>query len=184
VSNIEIIAALFSLIAIILVVRRSIWNYPFGLAGVLLYAQVFYGAKLYSDALLQIYFFVMQLFGWWNWQRHRDTDGLAIVETLRSRGWLLTGAGVMLITVALGFTMSSYTDAALPWWDASIAGLSVTAQILMSLRKLENWALWILTNIIAVGVYFAKALYPTTILYVILLVLAVLGWRAWRKQLA
>jgi nicotinamide mononucleotide transporter len=181
-SSLEGIAALISLIAIILVVRRSMWNYLFGIIGVLLYTQVFYSAKLYSDALLQIYFVILQLYGWWNWTRHRDSSGLAIVERLDARGQLQTALGVALITLALGFGMSRYTDAALPWWDAAIAGLSVVAQILQSLRKLENWLLWIATNIIAIGVYFTKALYPTTILYIILLGLAVVGLQTWRKQ--
>jgi nicotinamide mononucleotide transporter len=181
-SSLEGIAALISLIAIILVVRRSMWNYLFGIIGVLLYTQVFYSAKLYSDALLQIYFVILQLYGWWNWTQHRDSSGLAIVERLDARGQLQTALGVALITLALGFGMSRYTDAALPWWDAAIAGLSVVAQILQSLRKLENWLLWIATNIIAIGVYFTKALYPTTILYIILLGLAVVGLQTWRKQ--
>jgi nicotinamide mononucleotide transporter len=182
VTQFEIIAALISLITIILVVRRSVWNYPFGLAGVLLYLPVFYSAKLYSDALLQVYFFIMQGYGWWNWLHHRDTKGLALVETLALRWHLCAWGSAGAVFVALGYYMSRYTDAALPWWDASIAGLSVTAQILMSYRKLENWLFWIAANIIAIGVYFSKALYPTTILYAILLGLAMLGWRAWRKQ--
>jgi nicotinamide mononucleotide transporter PnuC len=82
VSTLEIIAALLSLIAIILVVKRSMWNYPFGIAGVLLYVQVFYDAKLYSDALLQIYFIILQGYGWWNWMHHRDSGGVVIVKWL------------------------------------------------------------------------------------------------------
>jgi nicotinamide mononucleotide transporter len=184
VNRFEIISALVSLVTIALVVRRSVWNYPFGLVGVLMYLQVFYSAKLYSDALLQIYFFVLQCYGWWNWLQHRDTKGLAVVETLALRWHLCAWGSAAAVFLALGFYMSRYTDAALPWWDASIAGLSVTAQILMSYRKLENWLLWIVANFIAVGVYFSKGLYPTTILYAILLVLAVLGWFEWRKQSA
>jgi nicotinamide mononucleotide transporter len=183
VSGIEITAALLSLIAVLLVMKRSVWNYPFGLAGVALSAQVFYGAKLYSDVLLQFYFFLLQLYGWWNWLQHRDTGGLVIVETLDHRGRWQSLACVLGITMGLGFFMSRYTDAALPWWDASIAGLSVVAQILLSRRKLENWWLWVITNTIAVGVYYAKGLYLFTLLYLLFLVLAVLGWRSWRTQL-
>jgi nicotinamide mononucleotide transporter len=181
VSTLEIIAAMLSLIAIILVVKRSMWNYPFGIAGVLLYVQVFYDAKLYSDALLQIYFVVLQFYGWWNWTQHRDSGGLIMVELLDAQGRLHAALGTILITFTLGFGMSRYTDAALPWWDAAIAGFSVIAQILQSTRKIESWVLWIVTNIIAVAVYFSKALYPTTILYIILLLLSVLGLKAWRK---
>ncbi len=181
-NSIEIVAALLSLIAVALVMLRSMWNYPFGIAGVFLYLQVFYGAKLYSDALLQIYFVVLQVYGWWNWTQHRDAGGLAVVERLTPREQMITLVSVIAISLALGFGMSRYTDAALPWWDAGIAGLSVVAQVLQSSRKLENWILWIATDIIAVGVYFSKALYPTAILYVIFLVLAVLGLQAWHKQ--
>ncbi len=181
-STFEIIAALISLFAIVLVVRRSVWNYPFGLVGVLMYADIFYGAKLYSDMLLQGYFFVLQGYGWWHWLQHRDTKGLALVERLTPRGQGAALAGAAVVFLLLGFGMSRYTDAALPWWDASIAGLSVIAQILMSRRKAENWLYWIAANIIAIGVYASRALYPTTILYAILLILAVLGWFEWRKQ--
>jgi nicotinamide mononucleotide transporter len=183
VSTVEILAALLGLIAVALVVRRSVWNYPFGIASVLLSIEVFYGAKLYSDALLQLYFFAMQLYGWKNWLHHRDQSGYAVVEALDRRGWIITVGSVCAITAALGFAMSSYTDAALPWWDASIAGLSVVAQILMAQRKFEQWLLWIPTNSLAVAVYFNRELYAMTGLYAVLLVIAIIGWRAWRAQL-
>lgn len=182
-SIFEIITALLSLIAVILVMQRSVWNYPFGLVAVILSAQVFYSAKLYSDVLLQFYFLLLQLYGWWNWSQHRDNYGLAIVETLDGRGRIIALLAALAISGGLGFIMSRHTDAALPWWDATIAGLSVVAQYLSSRRKLENWWLWIATNMIAVGVYYAKDLYAFTVLYFIFLVLAFFGWRSWRTQL-
>ena len=75
-SAIEIIAAALGLANVLLIVRRSIWNYPFGLAMVALYAWVFFDARLYSDAALQVFFFVVQIYGWWNWTRARGGDGL------------------------------------------------------------------------------------------------------------
>src|SRR5437016_4270960 len=78
-------AALLGVINVALLVRRSIWNYPFGIMSVGLYGYVFYGVKLYSDAILQIYFFSMQFYGWWNWLHGRSDDGLARVETMSSQ---------------------------------------------------------------------------------------------------
>jgi nicotinamide mononucleotide transporter len=183
VNSFEAIAALISLIAVVLAARRSVWNFPFGLVGVLLYTKIFYDAQLYSDTLLQLYFFVIQLYGWWHWAQHRDATGHAVVETSSKRDRWLIVVAVLIITATLGFGMSRTTNAALPWWDASIAGLSVVAQILSSRRKLENWPLWIGANIIGIGVYSAKALYITAGLYAVLLLLALFGWQRWRKEI-
>ena len=92
--TIEIVAALLGLVNVALVVRRSIWNYPFGLLMVALYAWVFFGEKLYSDALLQVYFFAIQLYGWWHWRHRQDHRGLVLVARLSSpavAGWLTGG---------------------------------------------------------------------------------------------
>src|SRR3546814_427665 len=74
-SPIEIAAFVLGVVNLVLLVRRSIWNYPFALAMVALYAQVFFAAKLYSDALLQIFFFVVNLYGWWQWRRSQAHEG-------------------------------------------------------------------------------------------------------------
>src|SRR5215472_4218371 len=91
----EIVAAALGLVNVGLLVRRSIWNYAFGIASVALYGYVFYTARLYSDAILQIYFFTMQFYGWWNWFHGRNQDGLARIETMTSRERFLFGAGTL-----------------------------------------------------------------------------------------
>ena len=78
-GGIEIAAALLGVINVLLVVSRSIWNYPFGIAMVSLYFFVFWDAKLYSDALLQIFFLLIQIYGWWAWvHADRVDDGVAV----------------------------------------------------------------------------------------------------------
>ena len=77
--------------------------------------------------------------------------------------------------------MYRYTDAAYPWWDGTIAMLSVAAQILMSRRNLENWVLWIGVNLVSIGLYYAKGLMPFAILYVVFLVLASWGLVGWHR---
>jgi nicotinamide mononucleotide transporter len=184
VNPVEIIAAILGVINVVLVARRSLWNYPFGLAMVALYAEIFFGARLYSDALLQIFFFVAQLYGWWNWSRTRAEAGAVVVETLTATGRLAWLGGAAVAIVAWGSFVARWTDASYPYWDASVAGLSVCAQILQSRRKLESWMLWIIADIAAIGLYFAKQLYPTTILYGVFLIIATWGLIEWQRARA
>jgi len=182
-SELEWVAAGLGVINVFLVVRRSVWNYPFGLAMVSLYFFVFFEAKLYSDALLQIFFFVVQLYGWANWVRARSAAGDVPVGLLTARariGWML---GTLLASLVWGLGMARYTNAAAPIIDAFIAGASISAQILMARRMIENWAVWILVDIVAVALYFSRQLYPTSALYLLFLLLSVAGLIGWRRAL-
>ncbi|SFI96932.1 nicotinamide riboside transporter PnuC [Jannaschia pohangensis] len=183
---IEITAVLCGLANVILIVRRSIWNYPFGFLVVILYALIFFEYQLYSDALLQVYFFFIQIYGLWNWLRHRQDDGRIVVEVLTLRERAIYGAVTVAGWATLATLMGRYTDASFPWWDGAIAALSVLAQFLLSRRKLENWVLWIAVDVLAIGLFWIKGLQPTAALYGVFLVLATMGllqWlRAWREQ--
>jgi nicotinamide mononucleotide transporter len=181
VSILEIIAALLGVANIILIIRRSIWNYPFALAMVALYGFIFYGAKLYSDAGLQVFFFVVNLYGWWSWGRNRVDEGDIVVERLSGFGRLLWIVGSLAAIAIWGMFMAANTDATYPYWDAAIAMLSVAGQILMTRRYIENWHWWIVVNMISVPLYLLKALYLTTGLYALFLVFAVLGLIEWRR---
>lgn len=180
----ELIAAGLGLVNVALVVRRSVWNYPFGLAMVTLYGFVFYEARLYSDTILQIYFFAVQLFGWWYWLKGRAEDGLVQPETLPAKGWAAAVAATVAGNLALGWFFATYTDAAAPWLDSFIAAASVTGQTLQSTRKIESWYWWIAVDLVAIGVYAWKGLYLTTGLYTVFLALSVAGFLSWRRQLA
>ena len=178
----ENVAAALGLINVGLLVRRSIWNYAFGAASVALYGYVFYVSRLYSDALLQIYFFAMQFYGGWNWWHGRNKDGLARIETMSTRERVNFSGGAFVIAVVLGFVFSRYTNASAPWMDASLAAASVTAQYLLSVRKLENWFLWIAADVVYIGLYYWKGLLPTAGLYAVFLVLSILGLLAWLRE--
>ncbi len=182
-STTEIIAAILGLANIVLLVRRSIWNYPFGLAMVTLYGLVFLEAKLYSDAALQIFFFAVQVYGWWNWYRAREGDGAVKVEVLGNGARLLWCGVIAAATVAEGWYLAHYTHDAAPWMDANTTAMSVVAQYLLSVRKIENWVLWIVTDVVQIGLYYWKGLYPTTALYAVFLVLSMVGLREWYRHM-
>lgn len=181
VSPLETVAVALGIANIVLIALRNIWNYPVALAMVSLYAVIFFEAKLYSDAGLQLFFFAINVYGWWAWSRNRADEGEVTVERLAPRALLAWIAGSALAILAWGTMMSRLTDASHPYWDGSVAMLSVAAQILMTRRYLENWHWWILVNLVSIPLYYVKDLQLTTGLYMLNLVLAIWGLIEWRR---
>ncbi len=180
-TAIEILATILGLTNVYLIIRRNIWNYPFGLAMVVLYAKIFYDYKLYSDALLQIYYVGIQLYGWWYWLRGRQPDGLITVARLADRHRALVLGIIVVGAAGLGWIMASKTDASVPYWDATTTVMSLMAQFLLSRRYLENWVLWIAVDVLSIGIYTYKELYLTAGLYAVFLGMASWGLMAWLR---
>ncbi|QDH33138.1 nicotinamide mononucleotide transporter [Porphyrobacter sp. YT40] len=180
-NPLEIIAVALGIANVGLLVRRSIWNYPFGMAMVALYFVIFREARLYGEAGLQVFFFVVQGWGWWLWAR---AGGLAQMVSVSWMDWRARGISLALVaasSLGIGWAMARFTDAALPYADATIAGASVVAQVLLALRRVENWALWIAIDVLSIGVYLNRELYLTVGLYVVFLALATAGLVQWAK---
>lgn len=178
-NPLELIAAALGVANIVLLVRRSVWNYPFGMAMVALYALIFWEAKLYSEAGLQFFFFVMQGWGWYLWfEAGGGDDGVPVrwLDWPSRAVWLMVTAA---LSLNLGWVMDRFTDAAVPYADSAISGASVAAQILLALRRVENWVVWIAIDVAAIALYASRGLYATTALYAVFLVFSVIGLREW-----
>ncbi|MGR6330063.1 nicotinamide riboside transporter PnuC [Sphingomonas sp. XXL09] len=181
VNPVELCAAALVVINVVLVARRSVWNYPVALAAVAIYGWVFAGARLYSDALLQGFFFAANLYGWRNWARSRAAAGEVMVERLSDgarTGWVAAG---LVATLLWGTLMHRFTDASYPWWDAGLAITSVIAQWLQARRAIESWWLWIAVDCGSVPLYLAKGLWVTAALYALLLAIAAAGLIEWSR---
>jgi nicotinamide mononucleotide transporter len=181
-SPLEAVAVGLGVANIVLLVRRSIWNFPAGIAMVTLYAWVFFHAHLYSDTLLQGFFLVVQIIGWVAWLRHREPAGDVIVVRSTVRELTFSLMGTVVGAVMLGTLMHRYTPAAFPYIDATSTALSVTAQLLLTWRRLENWLWWIAANVIQIAMYWVKHLRPTSALYIFFLVMSTLGYVQWRRN--
>jgi len=183
VSHIEWIAAAFVLTNVALVALRSVWNYPFALIAVTLYAFVFFEAKLYSDMLLQGFFFALNLYGWAAWIGARDDAGVPVrwMTARARRGWAVATIAAW---AGWSFAMDRATDAVAPWIDGAIAMLSVTAQWLLARRHVESWFVWIVVDLIAVPLFASRGLYATSAVYVVLLGLSIDGLIQWRRAAA
>lgn len=178
---IESIAVVCGILNVSLIIRRSVWNYPFGFGVVTLYFFIFWEYRLYSDALLQVYFFFIQIYGLNVWLNGRARDGRIVVAPLASGIFLSYLGATAIVWLIVASLMEAYTDAAAPYWDAAVAALSITGQFLLSRRHLQNWYLWIAVDVLAIGLFYMRGLGPTAALYVIFLCLAITGLFQWRR---
>ncbi len=177
----ETLAALTSVAGVWLTTQRHPWCWPVGLVSVVLYAWVFVDARLYSDMLLQGVFGVAIVYGWNRWLHHLGDDGRVRVAPLpRSRAMVHVLLGT-LGAVALGWFMQRYTNAALPWLDATLAAFSMVAQWWGIRRHTAVWWMWIAVDVIYVGLYAYKALFITALLYAGFVLLAAAGLRSWQR---
>ncbi|WP_109511598.1 nicotinamide riboside transporter PnuC [Pseudomonas ovata] len=182
-SEVELFGAALGVLAVILTIRQNPWCWPIGLVMVAIYSWLFFGVKLYSQVLLQLIYAVLQLYGWWQWTRHGDNVPARAVTTLQDRsilGGLAVGA---LLGAALGAGMAHFTDAAQPWLDAALTSFSLVAQLWMAQKRLQCWPLWIVLNVISVGLFLHQALHAMAAVYALFTLLAILGWREWRVAL-
>lgn len=177
----ESVATVLGVACVALAARRSVWTFPTAIGSVTLIAFVVFEARLYSDALLQGFFIVANVYGWINWLRAREQSGEVTVERMSGAARIGWAVGWVVATFAWGAAMHALTNAAYPWWDAAIAIASVAAQLLMARRKIENWVVWIAVDLATVPLYLTKGLHLFAGLYVIYLALACWGLIDWRR---
>ncbi len=169
-----------TLVGIWLTTRRLMLCWPIVLAADVIYFVVFYRAKLLSDSLLQIFFVAFTLYGWWHWWHGMREEGEVRVEPLTGKN-LLIGLVAGVVGGALLGAITKQLHAALPFVDASLTSFSLVASWWQARKHTANWWLWIVVDVIYIVEYMYKALWGTAVLYAILVALAALGLRDWRR---
>jgi nicotinamide mononucleotide transporter len=162
-----------------LMTRRSLWAFPVGLAAVTVQGILFYRTHFPADAALQIFYFVTLAWGWRHWLRDRGGAPELPVTSLSGKERAITLLAATAATAAWALTVGRWMHAAMPWRDAFIAAFSVAAQVLQVRKKIENWPLWAVVNLVAIASYWSAELAFTAFLYAIYLGLGLMGWRAW-----
>jgi nicotinamide mononucleotide transporter len=180
----EVIAAGLALVMVGCNIREIHWGWPLAIVSSLLYFALFWRSKLYGDAALQLFFAVVALWGWFQWLRGHRTDGSSLhVARLRRRGLALTVGACAVLWPATGLFLQRFTDTDVPWWDAFPTALSLVGQFLLGRKFIENWPLWIVVNVVSVGLFAYKELWLTVVLYAVFILLSFVGWREWRNRL-
>jgi len=182
VSLLEVVAFVLAIVMVVLNMRVNPLAWPLAIVSSLLYFALFWNSRLYGDASLQVFFALVALWGWWQWLRGRAADGAALqVRTLPARGrWGLLVA-LALAWPATGLFLKAYTDTDVPWWDAFPTAASVIGQWLLGRKYVENWAAWVVVNVVSVGLFAYKGLWLTTLLYSLFIAMSFIGWRAWAR---
>ncbi|MDP1900912.1 MAG: nicotinamide riboside transporter PnuC [Rubrivivax sp.] len=181
VTWLEIVAFALSVAMVLANLRVNPVGWPLAIASSLLYALLFADSRLYGEASLQFVFVALAAWGWWQWLRGRTPDGQALrVRWLPPRGRLVAAALTLASWPLLGALLHRATDSDVPYLDALPTVASVTGQILLGRKFVENWAVWVGVNLVSIGLFAYKGLWLTVLLYALFTVLAVVGWRAWR----
>ena len=177
---IELLGALLGLVQIVLLVRRSVWNFPVAMVMVSLIGVTLFQARLYSEAGLQAFFFVVNAIGWRQWQQAEDTAHAVPVGWMSVRERVQWAAITIVLSLSLGWLMHSATNAALPFADSAVTGASIAAQLLLNNRRIENWVLWVAIDVVSIALYQYRELYFLAVLYIAFLVISVIGLREWK----
>ncbi|MFD1956797.1 nicotinamide riboside transporter PnuC [Paenibacillus thailandensis] len=182
-TTLEVVATATGLLSVWLTARENIWAWPVGLVNVGCFFFMFEEAKLYADMTLQIFFFILSVYGWAVWLMKREGADVRPTRRIKMGTAVWLGALAVVLSAVWGYVLETYTDASIPYADAFIATFSLVAQYLLSSKVLENWICWVAVDVMSIAMYAYKELYALSFLYVIFLLIAASGYVSWRREL-
>jgi nicotinamide mononucleotide transporter len=170
-------------LCVFLVVRQNVWGFPVGIANNLFFIALFLPVGLYADAGLQVVYIALAAFGWYRWLHGGRNRSKLKVSVAPARIVVICVISVVIITAAIHFVLSKYTDSTVAGWDAVTTAISLVAQFMLNRKYLQNWFFWITADIIYIWLYAYKDLWLTSFLYLIFLLLCVAGFLQWKASL-
>ena len=182
----EIFANIFNLISVFFANRNNVHTWWTGIIGTILFGVLFFEVKLYADVILQIFFIITNIYGWWTWLYGGEAKRELPISRIDWRLLFLFAVSAIVITIGHGYLLHTLTDASFPFVDSTVLVFIIIAKFLLMKRKLESWYFWILVDLVACPLYAAKELYLTSAIYFLFLINAVWGlinWlRIWRSE--
>ena len=170
-------------------IKEIHWGWPLAIASSGLYGVVFWNTQLYGEASLQVMFILIALWGWHQWHKGTQSTPPDIqtapplkISQLNTNEFKQTAATTLLAWPVMAYFLNRYTDSDVAIWDALVTSLSLLGQYLLAKKKIENWWVWMVVNIITVGLMLLKSLWLTALLYVLFAVLSYIGLKTWRSQ--
>ena len=178
---IEYIAVIFGILSVWYAQKNKILVFPSGIISVLIYVYLTYENKLYADTGINIYYFIMSIYGWFLWTTKNKKIKKEISFNSKQEN-LISMSLCIFFFLIIQYALNK-TDSDVVFLDSITTALSLTGMLLLARRKLENWIYWIIADIIYIPLYMYKVLYPTSLQFFIFLILAILGYRNWKKEL-
>lgn len=182
-TPLELISFALAVTTVLLNIRQNHWAWLFSIASSATYAVVFFDARLYGDSGLQLVFIGASIWGWSQWLRGTDkgSDKRLVVTRLDWAGWAAALATWGLGFLLLSWYLRTYTNTDVPHIDGFLTAGSLVGQFLLARKKVENWHVWVIVDVLYVGLYVYKDLHVTAVLYAVFVLLALRGLRAWRN---
>jgi nicotinamide mononucleotide transporter len=189
VTWLEVVAFVLALGCVVLNVLEIHWAWPLAIAASLLYGWLFFASRLYGDVAVQAFFVVSSAWGWYQWlfgrRKGAAGDGVPLrITALAGRRRLLVIALWLCLWPLLGALLARFTDTDVPYFNAFPTVGSFIGQILLALKFVETWPVWLTVNVVSIVLYSSKALWLTAVLYTIFGVLAMAGWRRWYRMMS
>jgi nicotinamide mononucleotide transporter len=182
-SLLEAIAVLFGIASVFFSRAENILVYPAGLINTILYTWFcFSWWNLYAEGSLNFYYTIMSIYGWWAWSK-RGKKKVLSMSYCSQKDWLISLIFFSVCFGVLYFILSSYTDSTVPLADSFASATAYTGMWLMTRKKIENWLWWIATNLASIPLYFYKGAVFTSVQYIVFLILAIMGYIAWKKKM-
>ena len=178
----EIVAAILAIAYLILAMLQDIRCWVAWIISSLMYFFVMYSANLYMEALLQIFYIFIGLYGLYQWRFKADVKDALKITTWSVKNHLIVISALVFLTSLSGYILTIYTAAASPFIDAFTTWGAIAASYLVAKKILENWFYWFVIDFVSVFLFISRELYPTALLFLVYLVLVVFGYSAWRKS--
>ncbi len=183
-SLVEAVAVFFGLLSVWYSRKINILVYPTGIVNVLIYIYLFLHAGLYADMGINVIYFVMSIYGWYNWTRKKDNVKVLKIKWMSHKQHFLAGAIVVFTFVLLSQILIRFTDSTVPYIDSFTTAVFLVGMWLMAQKKVENWIYWIIGDAIVIPMVYSKGLVFTSIQYFVFLILAVMGLISWQKAVS
>lgn len=188
-NYLELFAVIFGVVSVWFARNENILVFPTGIINVLLFIYIFFSARLYANAGINVLYLATNIYGWYNWSRKKEDESAVKITRTTGEQNILIILFAIIFYVAVLFLLRWYNRADLeyvnsyvPWIDALNTSVFLCATILMTVKKLENWVFWILGNVISIPITISQGLYFTGIQYAVFLILALSGYVEWRKK--
>jgi len=180
----EGIAVVTGMLSVWFAKNENILVYPTGIISVLIFVYILAHNKLYGDMGINAYYFIMSVYGWYNWTRKDTQNHVIHISKSSFKENVYSFLIFLLFFIVLIIVLKGYTDSDVPFIDSFTTALFFVAMILMARKKIENWIAWIIGDLISVPLYFYKGLVLTSIQFLVFLGLAIAGYISWKNSMA